>query len=292
MQKDFFLPKILQGDLHFSIGYTEPEAGTDLASVEDPCGARWRRVGHQRAEALHEPRLQRRLGVARRPHRSRRARAQGHHDLRRADNRSPGFKIQPYITMGAGHTTATFYDNVRVPLNARRRRGQRRLEPHHEPAQPRARVAAARRAGSSISSTKAIAWAKSEHLADGRRVIDQEWVQVKLAECRARVRFLDLFNWKVAYNLTYKGHVEPGRCVGREGLRLGVDARPSTSCSPRSSAPPATCAPVRPAPFSPAASRRATAVAGCSPSAAAPTRSNATSSAWPASTCRANATKD
>src|SRR6478735_11409572 len=32
-QKDFFLPKILSGDLHFSIGYSEPEAGTDLAAL-------------------------------------------------------------------------------------------------------------------------------------------------------------------------------------------------------------------------------------------------------------------
>ena len=32
-QKDFFLPRILTGDLHFAIGYTEPEAGTDLASL-------------------------------------------------------------------------------------------------------------------------------------------------------------------------------------------------------------------------------------------------------------------
>ena len=84
---------------------------------------------------------------------------------------------------------------------------------------------------------QAIAWAKSEHFADGRRVIDQEWVQVKLAECKARVRFLDLFNWKVAYNLTQEG-AEPGRSVASEGLRLRVDSRPSTSCSPRSSAPP------------------------------------------------------
>src|SRR5436309_3541515 len=32
-QRDFFLPKILNGQLHFSIGYTEPNAGTDLASL-------------------------------------------------------------------------------------------------------------------------------------------------------------------------------------------------------------------------------------------------------------------
>ena len=30
-QKQFFLPKILKGEIHFAIGYTEPSAGTDLA---------------------------------------------------------------------------------------------------------------------------------------------------------------------------------------------------------------------------------------------------------------------
>src|SRR5215472_13045738 len=32
-QKDFFLPRILAGEVHFAIGYTEPEAGTDLAAL-------------------------------------------------------------------------------------------------------------------------------------------------------------------------------------------------------------------------------------------------------------------
>jgi alkylation response protein AidB-like acyl-CoA dehydrogenase len=33
-QKDFFLPKILGGEIHFCIGYTEPGAGTDLAALK------------------------------------------------------------------------------------------------------------------------------------------------------------------------------------------------------------------------------------------------------------------
>ena len=33
LQKKKFLPAILAGDLHFAIGYTEPEAGTDLANL-------------------------------------------------------------------------------------------------------------------------------------------------------------------------------------------------------------------------------------------------------------------
>ena len=32
-QKDLFLERILAGDVHFAIGYTEPDAGTDLASL-------------------------------------------------------------------------------------------------------------------------------------------------------------------------------------------------------------------------------------------------------------------
>src|SRR5260370_31570097 len=32
-QKKKFLPAILAGEVHFAIGYTEPEAGTDLASL-------------------------------------------------------------------------------------------------------------------------------------------------------------------------------------------------------------------------------------------------------------------
>jgi alkylation response protein AidB-like acyl-CoA dehydrogenase len=31
--KRFFLPKILAGEIHFCIGYSEPQAGTDLAAL-------------------------------------------------------------------------------------------------------------------------------------------------------------------------------------------------------------------------------------------------------------------
>ena len=34
--------------------------------------------------------------------------------------------------------------------------------------------------------------------ADGRRVIDQEWVQLNLARVHAKLEFLKLINWKVA----------------------------------------------------------------------------------------------
>ena len=38
-QKDLFLERILAGDVHFAIGYSEPDAGTDLASLRRRPGA-------------------------------------------------------------------------------------------------------------------------------------------------------------------------------------------------------------------------------------------------------------
>ena len=48
-QKAFYLPKIAAGDIHFSIGYSEPEAGTDLANLRTSA-VRRRRLCDQRPE--------------------------------------------------------------------------------------------------------------------------------------------------------------------------------------------------------------------------------------------------
>jgi len=45
-------------------------------------------------------------------------------------------------------------------------------------------------------------WAQDTTLADGRRVIDQEWVRIALARVHAKLEFLRLINWKVAWNGT------------------------------------------------------------------------------------------
>ena len=44
-QKAMFLPRILAGDVHFAIGYTEPGAGTDLASLTIRAVGRLHRSG-------------------------------------------------------------------------------------------------------------------------------------------------------------------------------------------------------------------------------------------------------
>ena len=80
-------PKILAGELHFSIGYTEPSAGTDLASLRTTAvkdGDEWRINGQKIYTSLASLR---RLHLAGRPHRPRRPEAQGHLDLPRAHDR-------------------------------------------------------------------------------------------------------------------------------------------------------------------------------------------------------------
>ena len=126
--------------------------------------------------------------------------------------------------MGGSHTTSTFYDNVRVPdwLRVGEVNGGWGLitnQLNHE------RVSLCASGGIANLVNQGVEWAKEAKLPDGRRVIDQEWVQVKLAECRARVEFLDLLNWKVAYESTVGNNVNPAlastiKVWGSESMHL------------------------------------------------------------------------
>ena len=75
-QKEFFLPKILAGEIHFCIGYTEPNAGTDLAALQTKAVSTGR-ARHQRGQDLHQPGRRCRLLLAGRPNQSRCLQTQG-----------------------------------------------------------------------------------------------------------------------------------------------------------------------------------------------------------------------
>jgi 3-oxo-4-pregnene-20-carboxyl-CoA dehydrogenase beta subunit len=114
-QQELFLPKILAGEIHFAIGYTEPGAGTDLAALRTTAvrdgdgylvsGQKIFTTGAHEADYVWlacrtDPAAPRHKGIT----------------ILIVDTADPGFSWTPIITHdGAHHVNATYYDRVRVP---------------------------------------------------------------------------------------------------------------------------------------------------------------------------------
>ncbi len=195
-QKAFFLPKILGGELHFSIGYTEPGSGTDLASLTTKAvkdGDQWVINGQKIYTSLAsyadyiwlaartDPDAPKHRGIT----------------MFAVPTTDPGFSYSKISTMVNASTYNTFYDDVKVGddaiiggLNQGWHLITNQLNYERVGLSPPGMVEGI------FEDT--IAWAKETTLPDGRRVADQEWVQVNLARVRAGLDFLRLINWKVA----------------------------------------------------------------------------------------------
>ena len=195
-QKEYFLPRILAGDLHFSIGYSEPGSGTDLASLKTRAvqeGDEWVINGQKMWTSLiqyadwiwlacrTDPDLPRHKGLSM--------------ILVPAD--ADGFSYTPVHTVAGVSTSATYYEDVRVPVTNRvgERNGGWALmtnQLNHE------RVALTSAAPLTQSIDLVRRWAQETKNPDGQRVIDVEWVQVALGRAHARAEALRLINWKLA----------------------------------------------------------------------------------------------
>ena len=115
-QKDFFLPKILRGEIHFCIGYTEPDAGTDLASLKSRAerdGDEWVINGQKIFTSLATDADYVWLAVRTNPEASR------HKGISMiiVPTATPGFKAVPIQNFGNFNTNYTFYEDVRVPYD-------------------------------------------------------------------------------------------------------------------------------------------------------------------------------
>jgi alkylation response protein AidB-like acyl-CoA dehydrogenase len=204
-QKADFLPRILAGDIHFCIGYTEPNAGTDLAALETRAvrdGDEYVINGAKIFTSLAggadyiwlatrtDPEVSKHKGIS----------------IFIVPMDTPGINVVPMQLLGEHNINYTFYEDARVPaanLVGGENNGWTLItnQLNHE------RVTLCSPGIIERALADVRAWAQATKLADGRRVIDQEWVQVHLARIHAKLEFLKLINWKVAWTAT-QGHLD------------------------------------------------------------------------------------
>jgi alkylation response protein AidB-like acyl-CoA dehydrogenase len=204
-QKQFFLPKILKGEIHFCIGYTEPGAGTDLASLTTKAvrdGDEYVINGQKIFTSLASdadyvwlatrtnPDVKKHKGIS----------------IIVVPTDTPGFKAVPMQLLGEHNICQTYYEDVRVPATnciGGENNGWSLItnQLNHE------RVTLCSPGIVERTLHEVHEWAQQHTLSDGRRVIDQEWVQVSLARVNAKLEFLKLMNWKVAWTAT-QGHLD------------------------------------------------------------------------------------
>lgn len=192
-QKERFLPGILAGEIHFAIGYTEPGAGTDLASLSTRAerdgdqyvvnGQKVFTTGAHDADFIWlacrtDPAAPKHKGIS----------------ILVVDTRTPGFSWSPIYTIGRGdnhHTNATFYDSVRVPasmLVGKENEGWRLITTQLN--FERVALGPAGRIWKAYEPV--LEWARDN------KATDIPWVRQNLARVRAKVEVAELFNWRVA----------------------------------------------------------------------------------------------
>jgi alkylation response protein AidB-like acyl-CoA dehydrogenase len=190
-QKDMFLPRILAGDVHFAIGYTEPEAGTDLANLRTTAvrdgdsyvvnGQKVFTTGGHDADYVWlacrtAPDAPRHRGIS----------------ILIVDTSDPGFSWTPTITAdGAHHVNTTYYSDVRVPVSMRvgeENEGWRLIttQLNHERVMlgPAGRIAGC--------------YERVHGWAAAHGVLGEPDVARGLGEVRAVARLNELLNWQVA----------------------------------------------------------------------------------------------
>jgi alkylation response protein AidB-like acyl-CoA dehydrogenase len=193
-QKQKFLPAILDGSVEFAIGYSEPGAGSDLASLRTTAvrdgdsyvinGQKMFTSGAAYADYIWlavrtDPNAKKHKGIS----------------ILIVPTSSPGFSWQPLHTMPGISTFYTFYDDVRVPASAlvgEEHQGWQLIttQLNFE------RAALGNLGALEPLFEKTLDWATSTEL-DGERVIDKPWVQLALARVEAQVAAYKLVNLRI-----------------------------------------------------------------------------------------------
>ncbi|MER7546981.1 acyl-CoA dehydrogenase family protein [Actinomadura sp.] len=242
--KEFFIPRILAGECHFAIGYSEPGAGTDLAALRTTAvrdgdhyvvnGQKIFTSGAHYADyvwlaARTDPSAKKHKGIS----------------MFIVDCKDPGFSWTPIITMdGAHHTNSTYFQDVRVPadmLIGEENKGWDLIvnQLNHE------RVTLGPAGNIGHTRIRFERWARETPGRDGRPLIEEPAVRRALARVHAYLRVNEILNWQVAANqdLGWLGAAdasatkiyssermqEVGRIVGDVLARYGDPADPETA---------------------------------------------------------------
>ena len=189
-QKSFFLSGILAGEINCAIGYTEPGAGTDLASLRTSAvldGDEWLVNGNKvftsganNADYIWlavrtDPDAPKHKGIS----------------ILMVPTSSPGFSCTPIVTVGGVATTASYYDGVRVPRTAlvgEVNEGWRLItgQLNHE------------RVG--LAAASALAFRLWDEVLDWvfeKGLEEVGWIQDDLAKTYALLEALHLLNWRM-----------------------------------------------------------------------------------------------
>ncbi|PPJ18508.1 acyl-CoA dehydrogenase [Nocardia nova] len=194
-QKRKFLPGILTGDIHFAIGYSEPDAGTDLAALRTSAvrdadgdwivnGQKVFTTGAHEADFIW---LAVRTGSVESRHKG--------ISILIMDTTDPGYSWTPIITAdGAHHTNATYFDNVRVPaemLVGEENGGWKLIttQLNHE------RVSLGPSGKIEQLYERVRDWSRRQG------VLEEPEVRRALGRLRGMVRVNELLNWQVASNM-------------------------------------------------------------------------------------------
>ena len=199
-QKAGLLPRILKGELFFAVGYTEPGAGTDLASLQtravrdgDEYVVNGQKIFTTHAHdadyvwlaARTDPDAPKHKGIS----------------ILLVPTDAPGFSYTPIRTMTGERTNATFYEDVRVPVANRvgpENAGWSLItsQLNHE------RITLACPGFLDRMLDEVWSWAMHAKTPDGGRVIDVAWVQLHLARVFAKLEALKLLNWRSAWSVS------------------------------------------------------------------------------------------
>ena len=227
-QKRLFLERILTGDVHFAIGYSEPDAGTDLASLRTSAkrdgdhyvvnGQKlWTTGGHQAdyvwLAVRTDPDAPKHQGIS----------------ILIVDTTDPGYSWTPIITAdGSHHVNATYYNDVRVPadmLVGEENQGWKLIttQLNHERVMlgPAGRLEGLR--------DRIVEWATKAG------VVDRQDVRDVLGRVTAAFRVNELLNWEVARageaGESVPRSLRSKRLEGRWATRRRRRCSPPTRCS-------------------------------------------------------------